>query len=436
MSFKENFRLAWRCIKANKMRSFLTMLGIIIGISAVITISTIGTSLRSTIEKSVTSLAGTNEVLAYMNSLDYSKARREDPKGEYMSLETIYDIRESLDEYISAVSVRQEVGEAQYKTENGDLLNISVKGEIENYSVSSKLKMISGRDLTIKDGEEHRAVCLVSDIFVKYAFGDEEPIGQKITFSANGISFELYIIGVYKYEDKELNPKTGDKEDEKNITTPVVMPYLYCIDKMDIPKDERTTDIFTIYTKQGVTSDVIKAKLQTYYKMNIQKPGSLWFLSVVSMEEQLGQINMLLDAVTIAISVIAAISLIVGGIGVMNIMLVSVVERTREIGIRKALGAKNEVIETQFLVEAVLLCSIGGIIGIVSGVINGGIIAVIVKSIVAQSTEYSFLTIVVRPSLTVILISFVFSSLVGVVFGLYPARRAARLSPIDALRYE
>ena len=142
------------------------------------------------------------------------------------------------------------------------------------------------------------------------------------------------------------------------------------------------------------------------------------------------------SGVAAAISIIAAISLVVGGIGVMNIMLVSVVERTKEIGIRKALGAKNKVIEMQFLVEAVLICAIGGIIGILLGLFNGGLISFIVKQIVQTQESLSMLTVAVSPPIGAIIVSFLFSSLVGVVFGLYPARRAARLSPIDALRYE
>ena len=147
-------------------------------------------------------------------------------------------------------------------------------------------------------------------------------------------------------------------------------------------------------------------------------------------------ISKVMDVITIIISVIAAISLLVGGIGVMNIMLVSVVERTKEIGIRKALGAKNKVIEAQFLVESVLICAIGGVVGILLGLLNGGLIAVIAKAVVSRSEDYSFLTINVSPPVMMIIISFLFSTFVGIVFGLYPARRAARLSPIDALRYE
>ena len=161
-----------------------------------------------------------------------------------------------------------------------------------------------------------------------------------------------------------------------------------------------------------------------------------YFIYIQSLEEQLKTISKVMDVITIVISIIAAISLLVGGIGVMNIMLVSVIERTKEIGIRKALGAKNKVIEAQFLVESVLICAIGGILGILLGLLNGGIIAIVAKGIVSKSEEYSFISVNVSPPILMIVISFLFSTLVGIVFGLYPARRAARLSPIDALRYE
>ena len=153
-----------------------------------------------------------------------------------------------------------------------------------------------------------------------------------------------------------------------------------------------------------------------------------YFIYIQSLEEQLKTISKVMDVITIVISIIAAISLLVGGIGVMNIMLVSVIERTKEI--------VNKVIEAQFLVESVLICAIGGILGILFGLLNGGIIAIVAKGIVSKSEEYSFISVNVSPPILMIVISFLFSTLVGIVFGLYPARRAARLSPIDALRYE
>jgi putative ABC transport system permease protein len=155
-----------------------------------------------------------------------------------------------------------------------------------------------------------------------------------------------------------------------------------------------------------------------------------------SFDDIMKSVNSAINLITVFVSFVASVSLVVGGIGVMNIMLVSVTERTREIGIRKALGAKNKVIEAQFLVESVLICAIGGILGILFGLINGGIIAIVAKGIVSKSQEYSFISVNVSPPILMIVISFLFSTLVGIVFGLYPARRAARLSPIDALRYE
>ena len=193
--------------------------------------------------------------------------------------------------------------------------------------------------------------------------------------------------------------------------------------------------MFYFFNEAGVDTEKLMNNTKSYFERRI-KNETKYELIVQSLEQQLGMINTVLDVITVAISVIAAISLIVGGIGVMNIMLVSVVERTKEIGIRKALGAKNKVIEMQFLVEAVMICAIGGILGILLGLLNGGVISFFVKYLVQSSEKYSMLTVVVRPPMVAILVSFLFSTIVGIVFGLYPARRAARLSPIDALRYE
>ena len=158
----------------------------------------------------------------------------------------------------------------------------------------------------------------------------------------------------------------------------------------------------------------------------------------MDMASELSTIDQVLNVLTIAISVIAAISLVVGGVGVMNIMLVSVVERTREIGIRKAMGAKNRNIRRQFLTEAVVICLMGGAIGIAIGIFNGFLLSKIAAALLVQYEQElgAALTITVSPSLTAIVISVIFSMLIGIVFGYYPAKRAANMSPIDALRYE
>ncbi|MBR7083723.1 MAG: FtsX-like permease family protein, partial [Oscillospiraceae bacterium] len=161
-------------------------------------------------------------------------------------------------------------------------------------------------------------------------------------------------------------------------------------------------------------------------------------IEVQSMQTYMDMINTVINVVTIAISIIAAISLIVGGVGVMNIMLVSITERTKEIGVRKALGAQNSAIRMQFVVEAILLCLIGGIIGIILGILGGVLIGYVAEILVSQFySEYAELfTITIQPSIPAIIIAVAFSILTGVFFGYYPANKAAKMNPIDALRYD
>ncbi len=434
MNFRENLRLAFSCVKSNKMRSILTMLGIIIGISAVITISTIGTSLKQSIAKSINDLAGVNTLYAYISyngdsdDYDYNSIPG-------VNLDMLDEYYEDFKDDINEVSAEGYLGEGTY--DNGRMeVKYDVIGETGGVVKTYGADIIQGRDINIDDSHDGRCVAVVSDLFVKYAMEGRNPIGEEITLNLGyGLKLDVYIIGVYEFNVAKMGSQSDRTKAEKDIETTIYIPISYVYETAGVGRSEREIYYFNIISKPDVKPDKIIAETKAWFDANLFEAGSGWCMEVSSMEKQLTQITQMLNVVTVAISVIAAISLIVGGIGVMNIMLVSVVERTKEIGIRKALGAKNKVIERQFLVEAVLICSMGGILGIVLGLINGALISVVAKTIVA-STDYNFITVVVRPPITAIIISFVFSMLVGVIFGLYPARRAARLSPIDALRYE
>ncbi len=438
MSFAENLRLAWSCVRSNKMRSILTMLGIIIGISAVITISTLGSSLRQTISGTYSDMMSTNQLAMMWIATSEEDANELEPCR--FDLETTYKFKEAFGGQVSSVLLDAYPGAGVYHYGDEEKM-VNLVGQSEGYTETNKYDILLGRDIEYQDSFEHRKVCVVSDNFVKYALGDvSNPIGTRVEFdvtdnSGNSYIASAYIIGVYKLSEKQSSLTGQAKVSDKEKVTDAIIPISYAWELMGTPEANQKNDVLYINAASGVDSKTLMDNITKYFE-SMKEPSSSYFLLIQSLEQQLKMISRVLDVVTIVISIIAAISLIVGGIGVMNIMLVSVVERTKEIGIRKALGAKNKVIESQFLVESVLICAIGGIMGILLGLLNGGIIALVAKFIVSRLEDFSFLSVNVSPPVMMIIISFLFSTLVGIVFGLYPARRAARLSPIDALRYE
>jgi len=421
------------------------MLGIIIGISAVITISTLGSSLKETISGTFSDMASTNQ-LAFMWM--YNGDSDGDDVPVPFNLENAYEFKNAFAGQISSVCLQEYLGNATYyygdkNDDMGDdtkdkIKTVNIVGYSEGFCEMNKLDIIMGRDVEFQDSFENRKVCVVSDNFVKYALDkDPNPIGRKIEVeTANGEVVSAYIIGVYKVNTSQNKLSGQAKTSDKDKVTDMAIPVAYAWDILGRTEDEKSNTVLYTNTAPGVDGKALKDKVVTYFESKRDSDHMDYFIYIESLEEMLNQISNVMDVITLIISIIAAISLIVGGIGVMNIMLVSVVERTKEIGIRKALGAKNKTIESQFLVESVLICAIGGIIGILLGLLNGGIIAVVAKSVVNQMEDYSFISVNVSPPILMIIVSFVFSTLVGIVFGLYPARRAARLSPIDALRYE
>lgn len=431
MTFMENLRLAWSCVRSNKMRSILTMLGIIIGISAVITISTLGSSLKETISGTYSDMMSTNQLVLFWTGGD-----EDDEVPVILDMKNTYDFKNAFAGQISSVCLNEHVGAADYHFSDKKK-TVNVVGYSEGYCETNNYDIKMGRDIEFQDSFEFRRVCVVSDNFVKYALNDmSNPIGQKIDMETpEGDIISAYIIGVYSMTKKQSSITGQAKVPEQDKITDLVIPVQYAWDILDTPEAKRVNDFLYFNGAPGVDGATLKENVITYFESK-KEAGNNYYLYIESLEEQLKMISKVMDVITVIISIIAAISLIVGGIGVMNIMLVSVVERTKEIGIRKALGAKNKVIESQFLVESVLICAIGGIIGILLGLLNGGIIAIVAKIIVQNNEDLSFLSVNVSPPILMIVISFVFSTLVGIVFGLYPARRAARLSPIDALRYE
>ncbi len=446
MNTKESIRLSLENIRVNKMRSILTMLGIIIGISAVITITTIGNSLKSTISKSMNSIGGVNSITCYMTAdipddVDWETFEYpEQTEEENLTWTDMSGFIDAHPDEVEHVVINSEFGSGKVTTDTGEA-NVSLLGTSDGYLDMNNLKLISGRELKKQDNDETKSVCVVSDLFVKYACDGKNPLGKMIELEVEGGNvLRVYVVGVYHYDANAMGTATS-KKSEKEIATGILLPYTYISDNSGDEYNSWGIDSFTIVTKDGINATDFAQETKDYFKQakyNGVDASEAFGVDTYDMASELSEITKILDVVTIAIAIIASISLIVGGVGVMNIMLVSVVERTREIGIRKALGAQKKNIHMQFLTEATVICLIGGLIGVIIGVFNGFLLSVIGGQVITNmdAEMKSMIQLSVSPSIPAILISLVFSVLVGVIFGSYPAKRAAALSPIEALRYE
>ena len=402
--YKESFLMAWASLIANKMRSILTMLGIIIGVAAVIALVSIGNGVKQDIQNSISSL-GSN-LLMVMPGAPRTPGVRPSA-GSMKSLKVSdYEAISKLDGVRAASPMTNGSYVVIYQNKNW---TTSVSGVSYNYLDVNNWSMKSGRFLSEKNVQNRERVAVVGKTVVKNLFGDEDPVGAEIR--VKNIPFR--IIGV-------LNSKgsgaMGNDQDDM-----VIIPYTTAMERVEgvdylrmiyvTGKDENGIDRLQsdIENLLRVRHGIKDTNLDDF---NIQNMNSI----METMEETTGTLTLFLGAV-------AAISLVVGGIGIMNIMLVSVTERTREIGVRKALGATYSVIVTQFLIEAVVISLMGGIIGIALGIGASKLIGMAS----GMSTVISVPTIVM---------SFAFSMAIGLIFGIYPARKAAKLNPIDALHYE
>ena len=402
--YKESFLMAWASLIANKMRSILTMLGIIIGVAAVIALVSIGNGVKQDIQNSISSL-GSN-LLMVMPGAPRTPGVRPSA-GSMKSLKVSdYEAISKLDGVKAASPMTSGSYVVIYQNKNW---TTTVSGVSYNYLDVNNWSMKSGRFLSEKNVQNRERVAVVGKTVVKNLFGDEDPVGAEIR--VKNIPFR--IIGV-------LNSKgsgaMGNDQDDM-----VIIPYTTAMERVEgvdylrmiyvVGKDENGIDRLQsdIENLLRVRHGIKDTNLDDF---NIQNMNSI----METMEETTGTLTLFLGAV-------AAISLVVGGIGIMNIMLVSVTERTREIGVRKALGATYNVIVTQFLIEAVVISLMGGIIGIALGIGASKLIGMAS----GMSTVISIPTIVM---------SFAFSMAIGLIFGIYPARKAAKLNPIDALHYE
>ncbi|NLL81420.1 MAG: FtsX-like permease family protein [Tissierellia bacterium] len=404
MNILESILVALAAIFSNKLRSLLTMLGIIIGISSVITVVTLGESSQKAIDMEFEQFGAGRAYFSMNWREDYSTK-------DLLTPDDIDALKRSFAEEIEAiVPYVHERGKAKSKN---DWLDVSLTGGDENYIKIEKVDMVSGRYLTVEDVKGKRAVSIIDKEMALEIFGRTNVVGDSLDIEIWGSQVSFIIIGVYEKPKSTLQAMGGQTLGN------IFVPYT-SLEKITGSGDYYWD--FELTLAKGIDTDNVTQKMIRLIERRHGNEGQNKYLMQTA-EGELEVINNVTGIITLVIGAIAAISLLVGGIGVMNIMFVSVTERTREIGIRKAIGAKRRDILMQFLVESVIVSGIGGIIGTIIGV---GL-AFIVSSLIKIPTGVSIGTIA---------IAWVFSAGVGIFFGIYPANRASKLDPIDALRYE
>ncbi|MDF3006084.1 MAG: transporter permease [Oscillospiraceae bacterium] len=422
MLLGENVRLAVNGLLANKMRALLTMLGIIIGISSVIAIVTVGQAMTGSVTNLMNDL-GANSIQIYLQdkpdefgNTDYTREWEDDDR---ISDQMIESYLEAFSGKVSAWAVSSGVGSGQAMNGRNQASG-EVVGTNSDALKIQNIPIIAGHFLNEREVGGMKYAAVISDRFVEKLFPGmpmQQALGKEIKIRLNQGIYTFTVVGVYHFEVKGfLSNVTGD------TTTTVFIPITLA--KQITGSTQGVHYGLQIKGSDQVTNSKLFAEQTAkYFNDHFYRNNKYVIVMAESMDSMIGQMTGMMNTMSIAISIIAGISLLVGGIGVMNIMLVSVTERTREIGTRKALGAKNSAIQIQFIVESMIICLIGGVIGVALGTALG-------------LTGSSLLGFPGWPSPGIVFIAVSFSMAIGVFFGYYPANKASKLDPIEALRYE
>jgi putative ABC transport system permease protein len=422
MNLLENISLAINGLIANKMRALLTMLGIIIGIGSVIAISSVGTAMTSSVNSAMSSFGVTNITVSLRTKDDSSGGMGGMGGGSGSSSASADDLisddmlakyQKKYGDKITDIGLTQSVGVGKM-TSNHKTTSVNISGVNDGYEVTGNITLLKGRFISENDDNRQKKVTVVSENLVSNLFSaSQNPLGQEIKVETS-YGYQTYtIVGVYK----EASSSSIMRKQDTRTTF-----YIPVTTAKNLTNGDEGYQSVTVAAKTGTDCTQFADDTQTFFNTYYTK-NKTYQCEAMSMESMISQTNTMLSTLSLAISVIAAISLLVGGIGVMNIMLVSVTERTREIGVRKALGAPDSAIRAQFIVESIIICVIGGIFGIVLGEGLGYVGGLLLKQAAS-------------PSLSTIALAVGFSMAIGVFFGYYPANKAAKLDPIEALRYE
>ncbi len=387
--FKDNLKMAWENIVNNKMRSFLTMLGIVIGVASIIALITIVDGATSSITDEIASF-GANKITVQVKGTGLKPGLLDRDIKDLEEIDNITGVAPTLNEKSSIVY------------DNKVYEQVMVQGKSDVYFSQTEDLIQAGRGIDILDIRSANRVCLIGKDIQKELFYGINPVGKAMKIG--GVTYT--VIGT-------LQESQGFAMGSNNEA--VIIPYTTAMTYFGT----RYINSVDVYMEDGDMSDVTTTNIEALMKGSFNNQDNAY--AVTNMQNMIDSIESMTSMMSMLLAGIAAISLLVGGIGIMNMMLVSVTERTAEIGLRKALGAEPKKIQEQFLIESVVLSLVGGIIGL----ILGGMLAYLVSILLGNPFTLSYITV---------LIAIGFSGGVGILFGITPARKASRLNPIDALR--
>ncbi|MFT4414999.1 ABC transporter permease [Fredinandcohnia humi] len=381
--------MSWMNLIHNKMRSALTILGIVIGVSSIIALITIGKSSMNDMTSEF-ALFGADKITVQVTGTPLKQGLIDSDIKKLYNIENVAGVSPTLNGSTTIVASGVEKS------------NVMVQGKNDVYFTNSNNLIEAGRGINILDIESENLVCLIGSNIARDLFFGENPIGKKLT--VGGVSYT--VIGTLKESSDFASSSTNDS---------VIVPYTTSMSLLGTGYISSVD----VYMKDSTKSEQITEDIVSVLNEAFNEKEEAF--SVINMEDMLSSINRITNMLSLMLGGIASISLFVGGIGIMNMMLVSVTERTTEIGLRKALGAEPKRIQQQFLIEAVFLSLIGGIIGFLFGVLVAFVVCTVIGATFTLTTS-------------TVLLALVFSAAIGIIFGYAPARKASNLSPIDALR--
>lgn len=410
MKISEVFKMSFQSLRTNKLRTFLTVLGVVVGIFSIIVIMTIITMLQNSIESGLASLAkNTFQIQKFPAIMTGGPGARDKYRNRKdITLEEFYQFKEKMTEAKFVGGEQWQFGIVVQYGNNKTNPNIQLAGMTDDALETNEMITQEGRPINKTDVQYTNNVCLLGNDIVTKIFASVNPVGQTVRVAGR----PMMVIGV-------LEPKQalfGQSQDNYVVIPITTFQSMF-------GKRSRSLNITVMSKSKEDYNSVIEASIGYMRTIRNVKPGEDNNFDIFSNESLLGQINNINEPIKIGALVVSLIALLAAGVGIMNIMLVSVTERTREIGIRKAIGARKSYILIQFLSEAVILSVFGGLIGIIIGVSLGNFAGSFLNAQMAIPVDW-------------VMIGIALCIFVGVVFGTYPAYKAANLDPIEALRYE